>query len=189
MAKNEVNFDELTRYAKQFTGLTPDREACLLEISAQLDPMLSEVTEKFYSKLAEIPETAPFIEGRLETLKKSHLGWIRSLFNGPFDVSCTELMYKVGDIHVKVNLPVEFMAGAMSMINNELISLVSKEFYADKEKMVLVLSSINSITSFSLFVMQQSYQESTVAEELEKFLEISGMSRVLFTNLANAYKK
>lgn len=35
MSENEVNFDELTRYAKQFTGLTPDREACLLEISAQ----------------------------------------------------------------------------------------------------------------------------------------------------------
>ncbi|MDQ7072633.1 MAG: hypothetical protein Q9N32_02560 [Gammaproteobacteria bacterium] len=76
----------------------------------------------------------------------------------------------------------------MSMIRNELIQLITNEFYDDKEKMVLALSSINSITSFSLFVMQQSYQESTIAEELEKFLEISGMSRDLFTNLANAYE-
>lgn len=36
-------------------------------------------------------------------------------------------------------------------------------------------------------IMQQSYQESSIAEELEKFLKISGMSRTLFTNLAKAY--
>ncbi len=36
-------------------------------------------------------------------------------------------------------------------------------------------------------VMQQSYQESGIAEELEKFLRISGMSRTLFTNRAKAY--
>jgi len=182
------DFEALTRYAKSFTGLTAEREACLLDVSAQLKPMLGAVTEEFYARLSKIPETAPYLEGRLESLKKSHLAWIESLFTGPFDINCTELMYKVGDIHVKVNLPVEFMAGAMSMINNELISLVINEFSDDKEKMTLVLSSINSITSFSLFVMQQSYQESTVAEELDKFLKISGMSRVLFTNLANAYE-
>ncbi|NOQ93016.1 MAG: hypothetical protein GQ547_00095 [Methylophaga sp.] len=181
------DFEALTRYAKAFTGLTPEREACLLEVSEQLQPLLATVTDKFYEQLGHIPETAPFLEGRVDTLKKSHLAWIQSLFTGPFDISCTELMYKVGDIHVKVHLPVEFMAGAMSMINNELILLVIEQFADDQEKMALVLTSINSITSFSLFVMQQSYQESTVAEELDKFLRISGMSRVLFTNLANAY--
>ncbi|MDQ7072634.1 MAG: protoglobin domain-containing protein [Gammaproteobacteria bacterium] len=92
---NTIDFNELTRYAKAFTGLTAEREACLLDISGQLDPMLAEVTEKFYAKLTEIPETAPFIEGRLDTLKQSHLAWIKSLFSGPFDVNCTELMYKV----------------------------------------------------------------------------------------------
>ncbi len=181
------DFAALTDYAKAFTGLTPEREACLREISAVVQPRLAEVTDKFYARLSEIPQTAPFIEGRLETLKQSHLAWIQSLFSGPFDVSCTEKMYKVGDIHVKVNLPVEFMAGAMSMVNNELIELVTELFSDDREKMKLVLTSINAITSFSLFVMQQSYQESTIAEELEKFLKISGMSRDLFTNLAKAY--
>jgi len=36
--------------------------------------------------------------------------------------------------------------------------------------------------------MQESYQAGSLAQELEKFLSISGMSRTLFDNLAKAYK-
>ena len=36
-------------------------------------------------------------------------------------------------------------------------------------------------------VMQESYQASSLAAELEKFLSITGMSRQLFDNLAEAY--
>jgi hypothetical protein len=37
--------------------------------------------------------------------------------------------------------------------------------------------------------MQESYQSSSLAEELERFLIITGMSRLLFDNLAKAYRK
>jgi hypothetical protein len=57
----------------------------------------------------------------------------------------------------------------------------------DTDKCAKILSAINSATGFSLLTMQQSYQEASIAEELEKFLKISGMSRVLFSNLAKAY--
>jgi hypothetical protein len=42
----------------------------------------------------------------------------------------------------------------------------------------------NAVTGLALIGMQPSYQESVIAEELEKFLRISGMSRTLFTNRA-----
>jgi len=49
-----------------------------------------------------------------------------------------------------------------------------------------VLEAINAALGFSLMVMQESYQASTLAGELEKFLAITGMSRTLFNNLAEA---
>ncbi|MGX2040884.1 protoglobin domain-containing protein [Methylocaldum sp. MU1018] len=182
------DFDKLTRYAKSFSGLTPEREALLVEVGAQIKPKLAEVTEDFYRQLLAVPEASSFLGGRVESLKKTHVRWMEGLFSGPYDKTYTEYMYKVGDVHVKVNMPVEFMAGAMTFINNSLTTLIIDTYGDEMERCGRILAAVNAITGMSLLVMQQSYQESSLSEELEKFLKISGMSRALFTNLASAYK-
>ncbi len=182
------DFDQLTQYAKSFTGLTAEYEELLQEIGPQIIPSLKTVTESFYSQLSSIPETKPFLEGRIDALRAMHTQWLEGLFINDFDTSYTESMYKVGDVHVKVKLPVEFMSGGMTLINSQLIPVVISLFGDSPDKCSKVLSAINAATGFSLLTMQQSYQESSLAEELEKFLKISGMSKVLFSNLASAYK-
>ncbi|MEQ1529192.1 MAG: protoglobin domain-containing protein [Methylococcales bacterium] len=181
------NFNELITYSKAFSGLTPELEACLKDIAPTITPHLQRVTDSFYEQLAGIPATEKYLVGRLEHLKASHLKWMTDLFALNVDAQFAEGMYKVGDIHVKVNLPVEFMAGAMTLINTELIKLVVETMSNDVEKCSKALQAINAVTGLALMVMQQSYQESSIAEELEKFLKISGMSRTLFANLAKAY--
>lgn len=182
------DFEKLTRYAKLFSGLTPELETLLLQIGNQIKPHLPAVTEDFYRQLATIPQTASFLEGRIDTLKAAHMRWLESLFSGHYDQAYVEQMYKVGNVHVKVNLPVEFMAGAMTLINNRLIGTLVDTYGDDKAQLAKILEAVSAITGMSLLVMQQSYQEASLAEELEKFLKISGMSRTLFTNLALAYK-
>jgi hypothetical protein len=78
------------------------------------------------------------------------------------------------------------MAGAMTLIVSELISLITARY--PKESTGEVLAAINAVAGFSLLTMQKSYQSASLAEELERFLHITGMSRVLFNNLAAAYK-
>jgi hypothetical protein len=182
------DFEKLTVYGKSFSGFTPDKEALLVEVGPKIKPHLNAVTDEFYQQLATIPETSSFLEGRIESLKKTHILWMEGLFTGPYDKDFTAQMFKVGDVHVKVKLPVEFMAGAMTLINNRLFTLIVETFGDDKQRCAQVIAAVNSVTGFSLLVMQQSYQASSLAEELEKFLKISGMSRTLFTNLALAYR-
>jgi truncated hemoglobin YjbI len=182
------DFDKLTRYAKSLTGLTPEREALLVEVGTQIKPKLAGITEDFYRQLLAIPEAATFLGGRVESLKKTHIRWMEGLFSGPFDKTYIEHMYKVGDVHVKVKLPVEFMAGAMTLINNRLIELIIETYGDDKERRAQILAAVSAVTGMTLLVMQQSYQAASLAEELERFLKISGMSRTLFANLARAYK-
>lgn len=183
-----LNFNELIDYSKAFSGLTPELEACLKEIGPEITPHLQTVTDSFYDQLATIPPTAKYLEGRVETLRIAHLTWMTGLFTNNIDAEFARRMYQVGDIHVKVNLPVEFMAGAMTLINNELTRIVIELFGHNGEKCAKALLAIGSVTGLALMIMQQSYQKSTLAEELEKFLNISGMSRALFANLAKAYK-
>ncbi|MCU7812672.1 MAG: hypothetical protein KZQ77_15805 [Candidatus Thiodiazotropha sp. (ex Notomyrtea botanica)] len=183
----EIDFTELTRYAKSFTGLTKEHEILLAEAGTALKPALPDVTEGFYATLQSIDKTAPFIDGRLDALKQTHLKWLEGLFTGPYNETYAQSMYQVGQVHVKVHLPVEFMSGGMSLIANELIALVSKTYPGEPKRAADLLSAINAVMGFSLLIMQQSYQISSLSAELDRFLAITGMSRKLFNNLAGAY--
>ncbi|MDD5035732.1 MAG: protoglobin domain-containing protein [Methylococcaceae bacterium] len=185
----QIDFETLTSYAKSFAGLTPEREKLLIEIGPAVTPCLPRITEAFYAKLTSIPNAAPFLESRLELLKQTHLRWLYSLFTGPFDTAYTQSMYKVGHVHVKVNLPVEFMAGGMALIAEGLIGKVENLYQNDAEKRLEAHGAINAILGFTLIVMQQSFQNASLHEELQKFLKITGMSRTLFDNLAAAFDK
>lgn len=186
---SNIDYVELTRYAKSFTGLTPDKEALLQQLGPAVVPGLSEVTDKFYATLQQIPKAAVFLEGRVEHLKRTHAKWLESLFTGPYDDQYAQKMYEVGNVHVKVNLPVEFMSGGMTLIQSELLPVLARACDNDAGRLAAAASAVTSIVGFSLLVMQESYQTGKLAEELEKFLAISGMSRTLFNNLAAAYGK
>ncbi len=183
-----TDFEKLSLYAKSFTGLTPDKETLLKEIGPDIIPQLKAITENFYIQLQQIPECKSFLEGRVEHLKSMHTKWLEGLFTKDFDADYAKDMYHVGSVHVKVKLPVEFMSGGMTLINDQLIPAILDLYKNDLDKCSKALSAINAAAGFALFTMQQSYQEASLAEELEKFLKISGMSRTLFSNLADAYK-
>jgi hypothetical protein len=98
-------------------------------------------------------------------------------------------MYHVGEVHVKVKLPVEFMAGGITQIQGHMVAIITEAAQGDPAKIRSWLEAVNAALGFSLIIMQESYQTSTLSAELEKFLSITGMSRTLFNNLASAYKE
>jgi hypothetical protein len=183
-----INFEELHAYARTFTCLDNEKIEALHAIQADIAPLLPHVTEQFYAHLLSIPKVQPFLEGRVDSLKQTHLEWMQELFNSHFNVGYTEKMYHVGHVHVRVKLPVEFMAGAMSILQGHLTQTVLKLYSGQPERIPPSLAAINAAIGFSLLVMQESYQASSLAHELEKFLSITGMSRKLFDNLARAYR-
>lgn len=185
---SEIDFKNLCIYAKHFSNLDNEKINTLHQIHPAIQADIPQVTDSFYKKLLDIPKARPFLEGRLESLKRTHQEWVEELFTSDFGEAYTQKLYVVGDIHVKVRLPVEFMAGAMVIIQGELLQHFARIYGDDIDMLVQANTAINSATGFSLLVMQESYQSSTLASELEKFLHITGMSRTLFDNLAKAYK-
>jgi len=183
----DVNISELTEYCKAFSGLTPEREVLLKEIKDEITPHLAGVTDAFYAELIKIKKAEPFLEGKLEGLKKTHEAWLKGIFSDDFNDDYTKYIYHVGDVHVVISLPVEFMAGAMTQILRNLTPVLTHLYGDDLTKLQLVTEAIVAALGFNLQVMQESYQSSSLSAELEKFLKITGMSRTLFNNLALAY--
>ncbi|MCG7995514.1 MAG: protoglobin domain-containing protein [Candidatus Thiodiazotropha taylori] len=186
---DDREYEQLLQYAKQFSGVTEDMENTLQGLYERVKPHMAEVTDSFYTVLLNIPKAEPFLIDRLDALKETHISWMESVFSGPFDLDYVKAMYRVGDVHVKAELPVEFMAGSMALITTRLHQLLGTIFKDEPEKLIESVSAVNAILGFTLMVMQQSYESSRLAEELEKFLKITGMSRTLFDNLASAYKE
>ena len=184
---SKIDFPELVQRTKRLTGFTPEHELLLVQVARLVTPRLPQVTEAFYEILGTIPKARPFLEGRVDVLKQTHLRWLQSLFTGPYDEAFARQMYTVGMAHVRVKLPVEFMQGAATLIMGELTKAVSQSGL-DARGQAQILVAINGVIGFSVAIMQESYQASSLAEELEKFLAITGMSRVLFNNLALAYR-
>jgi truncated hemoglobin YjbI len=186
---DDIDYEQLMGYAKQFSGVTEEMEATLQGLYERVKPHMAEVTDSFYTVLLDIPKAEPFLKDRVDSLKETHIKWLETVFSGPFDVDYVKAMYRVGDVHVKAKLPVEFMAGSMALVAARLDHLLGTIYSDDQKRLVESVSAVNAILGFTLMVMQQSYESSRLAEELEKFLKITGMSRTLFDNLASAYKE
>lgn len=155
------NFDELISRGKSIAGLTPELEACLKEIAPRVIPRLQTVTDAFYVRLLTSAYTSKFLqryEEQLEYLKKTHLDWLVSLFMLDINADFAKNMTRVGDVHAGIQLPLDFMTGAMSLINKGMIEIIMDEFGDDKEKTVKALQAVNAVTALVLIIMQQSYQ-------------------------------
>ena len=154
-------FELFVEQAKGLAGLTPELERCLQDIAPVILPRLEPVTDAFYTQLTSIPVTANFLQGcniTVSALKQTHARWLYTLFTQKIDMEFAHSMAKVGDTHVNIQLPLSFMAGAMNLINKELIVLVVTQFGDNPTNCIKALQAINAVTSFCLIIMQQSYQ-------------------------------
>lgn len=184
---SKMDFANLCRHGKQYAGFDADDEQLLIAEGVKLLPYLSDVTEQFYVELQDIPAARPFLEGRLDALKATHHAWLESVFTGPYDEAFAAYMHHVGEVHVQVRLPVEFMTSGTLLIQKHLISILTEIYAQDPKLMGRMVKAVSAVTGFCLIIMQESYQSSLLAQELEKFMAITGISRTLFNNLASAY--
>jgi hypothetical protein len=165
------NFFELVAYGKSFSGLTPELEACLKNIGPIITPHLKKVTDSFYEQLGTIPLTEQYLAGRIEHLKAAHLQWLTGLFTLEVDAHFASGLYKIGDVHVKVNLPVEFMAGAMTLINNEIIKIALENMSDDIEQCSKALQAINAVTGLALRLCNSPIKRPAWPKNWKNFLK------------------
>ncbi len=180
----DVELEELTEYARQFSGFTFERQDLLIRMGPTMIPVLPKITDAFYEVLLGIPKPAKYLQGRVNMLKQSHIHWLTSIFTGPFDLKYAAAIHHAGEVHVRVELPMEFMAGGMTLIGDQLIKEIEAQYADDSDLRAAAHEAVNAVLGFSLIIMQQALMESTLKSELEKFMKVTGISRPLFNKLA-----
>lgn len=65
-------------------GLCREDQEILSQIGPQITPHIPALTDAFYAVLQSDPQMAPYVEGRVEQLKKTHIAWMNELFCGEY---------------------------------------------------------------------------------------------------------
>jgi len=177
-------FGDLHALTTRFTGLDQERLARLREAGEALGEELDEVVAEFYSALRTEPEMDAHLPDALDHLKAAQREWLKRAFFGQYDQDHAQGLRQIGLVHFSVELPLEFMALGMNRMRSAIQRRLVGHYAERPDRLSEVLEALNAALDHNLLMMEYTYIESAMAGELEDFLEITGMSRDLFNNLA-----
>lgn len=156
MAQN-VGYARLAARAKALAGLTPERIAVLHAAAREVEPKLDFVTDRFYARLDAMPDVRPFLAGRMEQLRESFRAWVGSVFTSDYGGRYAEAVWRIGEVHLAVGVPVDFLTGSMTVVQEALQPIVLAGAlgrpFAEAER----LAALNAALGCSLIVMQAPY--------------------------------
>lgn len=142
------------------------------------------ITARFYARLAEVPETAKLIDGRVDALRKTHLAWLESLVGGVYDEGYLASRWRIGLAHVRVGLDPHWVEGVMSFLRTEGIAAISTELDSEKESGLHAASFVKAC-DLDMLIINLSYAE----DRLERLAAFTGMKRALIENIIRIPKK
>jgi len=113
-----------------FIGLTGDALKHLEAVRTQLEAHLPEALDRFYGKLAQVPEVARFFSGkehmgRAQSRQVAH--WSR-IAAGNFNADYVETSRRVGERHAQIGLEPRWYIGGYGLIVETLIKGVTRDF-------------------------------------------------------------
>lgn len=140
------------------------------------------ITDRFYSTLQDFPVTAKMIEGRVESLKKTHGRWMNELFAGDYGQAYFDSRVVIGEVHVKIGLPPYYVEGVMNNIRTSGQLAISTEM---PDRAGELITSFLKILDLDLILINLAYAD----ERLARVSKMTGMSRKLIENMINKPNK
>lgn len=175
---------ELYERLKVFVGFGNADIQNLIAIKPIAEKHGGAITDAFYSRLGDTPETAKLISGRVDSLKKTHREWLLSLVAGDYGEAYVTSRWRIGLAHVRIGLEPFWVEGVMSFIRTSMVEAMGKEI-GDSKELASKSASLLKVCDLDLLVINLSYAE----DRLERLTAFTGMKRALIENIIKIQKK
>lgn len=175
---------ELYERLKAFIGFGPNDVTNLSSLHPVAEKHGPSITNQFYTRLGETPETAKLIDGRVDVLKSTHKDWLLSLVGGDYGEPYFESRWRIGLAHVRIGLDPYWVEGVMSFIRTAMIEAIGNELQDAKEVSAKSASFVKAC-DLDLLIINLSYAE----DRLERLTAFTGMKRALIENIIRIPKK
>ncbi len=156
---------------KRWIRFADDDQARLQRAWPFVEPHLHEVTNRFYERVAEDPDARAVLrdDHQVERLRATLKLWMKDVLLGPHDIAWYDRQHRVGQVHVAVQLPHQFMFTAMSVMSGHLCELVHRGGIPDEHE---TCRSIDLACSLSLAIMTGTYMRTRERRQLASLQDL-----------------
>jgi len=163
---------------KRFTGFGEADAQVLLSIKPVAMAHQGRITDEFYAGIQAELELAGFVEGRIESLKKTHRQWYEELFCGVYDEAYFAKRHAIGLAHVRIGLRPYWVEGVMNIIRTRLIPALQSDPSVPFET---ASAAVLKVLDLDLAIINLSYQQ----DRIDRLSDFTGMSKKLIENIIN----
>lgn len=144
----------------EFVGLSDDDIKNLAELKPILEKYAPLIVEAFYGKLQEMPNLMAIINkhSTIEKLKITLVQYLLDMVSGQIGEEYVRRRKIIGKVHNHIGLFPEWYIGAYTLIQNEMLLLLTKECSSWEEVMKYYLS-FQRLCSFDMQIGIQTYIE------------------------------
>ncbi|HEY8375285.1 MAG TPA: protoglobin domain-containing protein [Nannocystis sp.] len=158
---------------KEFIGFGAEDVANLRSLAPLFAEHGPAVTDEFYRRLGEKPDTAAVIAGRVDRLKQTHQQWMKGLFAGEYERPYFEERWRIGMAHVRAGIPPLWVEMVMSFLRDTGLGLIGAHMGGPEG--VARSQSLLKILDIDLWIINLAYGD----ERLARLSAFTGMSRKL----------
>lgn len=163
--KNYIEFQELAKknigMQIKFVGLSEEDIANLTEIKPIMQKNAPVIVDAFYKKLQDMPNLIGIINkhSTIEKLKKTLTQYLLDMTSGNIGEDYIIRRKVIGNVHNRIGLFPEWYIGAYTLIQNEMLQILTKELDTWEDVMKYYLS-FQRLCSFDMQIGIETYIES-----------------------------
>ncbi|HHY73063.1 MAG TPA: chemotaxis protein [Bacillus bacterium] len=163
--ESNYDFQELLKKDKgiqiKFVGLTEEDIQNLVEIRPIMEKNATSIVGAFYEQLQNMPNLIEIIDkhSTIEKLMKTLTQYLLDMVSGKIDEQYIIRRKVIGNIHNRIGLFPEWYIGAYTLIQNEMLRVLTRELDTWEDAMKYYLS-FQRLCSFDMQIGIETYIES-----------------------------
>jgi hypothetical protein len=164
--KDEATLVELA----QLMNLSAAESAVMTEMQGAAKTAAPEMTKAFYERLFAHGATAEYLQGAsMDRLHGMVQEWFTELFSGQYDAAYAKRRMTIGQIHVKIGLPVRY---PLAML--DVVMPFGEQVVAQHAQPALAAQAFRKVLALDVAIFNQAYEDN----QLRHLSELVGGERL-----------
>ena len=161
------------------SGFCMDDMEHIRHLGGHLLPRIPALTDSFYERLLANESTRPYLEGRTELLKKTHIAWLADVIAGDYGKTFRDRQRHIGKVHVAAGIPPLFVAASMSFLRGAFSEEIEIAAKSAGEPSGRCTAAVLRLLDLCQYLIDSAYE----AERMRRLTNATGMSTPLLNNL------
>jgi hypothetical protein len=149
--------------------LNDAEKSALAASQAEAKAIAPQMVDAFYERLLAYENTAEYLTGKTDKLRVSLQDWFVQLFAGDYGADYVRSRLAIGEMHVRIGLPVRYPLAMMDIILEFGEKVAAASPQADTAKV-----AIRKLLALDIAIFNQAYEDT----QLEHLAETVGNERL-----------